>query len=268
MKIASFNVNSVKARLHHIEDWLKESAPDILMIQELKSVAENVPVENFEALGYQAFVKGQKAYNGVATLVKKDLNANLTAEILPGDEEDEQARFIDIEIDGIHFINIYLPNGNPAPGPKYDYKLSWMKRLHAYLKNYTDKQIPFAIGGDYNVMPEDIDCHAPENWRGDALIRPESRAAFRALEHLGLTEAYRALHPDVQEFTFWDYQGGAWPQNNGIRIDHFLLTPTLADILENCEIDKEPRDKEKASDHTPIIIELNMDALNPIWKAA
>lgn len=268
MKIASFNVNSVKARLPHIEDWLKENQPDILMIQELKSISENVPAPAFKALGYDAFIHGQKAYNGVATLIKNKYDAILCGHTLPGDDSDEQARFLDIECGGIHYINIYLPNGNPAPGPKFDYKLNWMARLYEYLKTYTEDRTPYVIGGDFNVIPEDIDCYAPENWHGDALIRPESRAAFRALQNLGLTESYRALHPNTQEFTFWDYQAGAWQQNNGIRIDHFLLSPTLSDILLSCEIDKAPRGKEKASDHTPIIIELDTAALNPVWQAA
>lgn len=268
MKIASFNVNSVKARQHHIEDWLKDNAPDILMIQELKSISENVPISGFDNLGYQCFIKGQKAYNGVATLVKKDLNATLTTDMLPGDDVDEQARFIDLNINGVQMINIYLPNGNPAPGPKYEYKLNWMDRLYTYLKKYIDERVPFLIGGDFNIMPEDIDCHAPEQWQGDALIRLESRQAFRKLIHLGLIESYRALHPTTQEFTFWDYQAGAWPQNHGIRIDHFLLSPALADQLKACEIDKAPRDKEKASDHTPIWIDVDIQNVRPQWCRA
>lgn len=264
MKLASFNVNSVKARTPHIQNWLNKESPDALLIQELKGVEENFPYAAFEELGYQATVKGQKAYNGVAILTKKP--ATLISNTLPGDEEDEQARFIDIKYGDIHIINIYLPNGNPVDTPKFNYKLAWMQRLYTYLKDYTDRRIPFLIGGDFNVIPEDIDCCDPAAWAGDALFRMETRKAYRKLIHLGLTEAYRAIHPDTQEFTFWDYQAGAWPKNNGIRIDHFLLSPAISDCLVDCNIDKQPRGEERASDHTPIWIELEMQNLNKMWK--
>lgn len=267
MKIASFNVNSIRARTPHVQDFLKAQSPDILMVQELKTVGENFPHDDFTPLGYIAIVIGQKAYNGVATFYRKDLTLDeriVTA--LPGDAADEQARFLDVGLHGVRYINIYLPNGNPVDSEKFPYKLAWMARLYDYLKDYTDRRIPFVIGGDFNIIPEDIDCHDPAAWEGDALFRPESRAAYRRLLGLGLTEAYRTLHPGVQDFTFWDYQAGAWPQNKGIRIDHFLLSPAIADVLRGCVIDRDPRAQDKASDHTPIIVQIEEQAVRPCWR--
>ncbi len=271
MKIASFNVNSIKVRSPHVQDWLTAHSPDVLMLQELKAVTENFPKDDFTALGYDAIVNGQKTYNGVAILYKNTLNARLIADRLPAmadnEDTDEQARFLDVKIGDIHMIDIYLPNGNPVDTEKFDYKLRWMDRLYAYLKDYSDRRIPFIIGGDFNVIPDDIDCHDPAAWANDALFRMETRKAYRRLLGLGLCEAYRSLHPTVQAFTFWDYQAGAWPQDKGIRIDHFLLSPALADVLKDCAIDKEPRSKEKASDHTPIWVTIDEKALRPCWAA-
>lgn len=253
MKITSWNVNSIKARLPHVIKYLEAEAPDILMIQELKGL--DFPAMEIETLGYNTHAVTQKAYNGVAIISKADFEVIHTK--LPGFEEDEQARYIEIALeDGTRIINIYLPNGNPVPGDKYDYKLKWMGHLKDRLQKLIEDAIPFAIGGDFNIMPEDLDCHDPKSWAGDALIRPESRAAYRRLINLGLTEAYRALHPNLQSYTFWDYQAGAWPQNKGIRIDHFLLSPALADRLNACDIHKDPRGWDKPSDHTPIMITL------------
>lgn len=257
MKIASWNVNSIKARSEIVKQWLEDNPVDILCIQELKSLAENVPTEIFEELGYQVFIKGQKTYNGVATLIKSDITAKLTTDILPGDDADEQARFLELEIDNKwRLINIYLPNGNPVDTEKYPYKLGWMERLYHHLQKRLQDGHQLIVCGDYNIIPEDKDCYDPKAWDNDALFKIESRQAFRKILGLGFYEAYAALNPSRHEaYTFWDYQAGCWPQNKGIRIDHFLLSGRKMDQLSSCSIDAVPRGWEKPSDHTPIIIE-------------
>ncbi|MGH1457069.1 MAG: exodeoxyribonuclease III [Alphaproteobacteria bacterium] len=246
MKIVSWNINSIKARGEHVKRYLTENAPDVLMAQELKGL--EFPHNDFE--GYHTHAVPQKAYNGVAVFSKSPIT--LIAESLKGDETDEQARYIEFETNGVRLINIYLPNGNPVPGDKYDYKLSWMERLYTRLKDLTDNDTPFIIGGDFNVIPDDKDCHAPKDWAGDALFRPETHKAWRKLLNLGLTDAFRVFNTAAQQYTFWDYQAGAWQKNNGIRIDHFLLSPLYADRLISCTINKSPREWERPSDHTPI----------------
>lgn len=253
LKIASWNVNSIKQRLPHVKRWLKKTGTDVLMIQELKGL--DFPEAELKDAGYDCAFVNQKAYNGVATLSKKPVNIILNA--LPGDDTDEQARYLEVELDGTRLINIYLPNGNPIDSDKFPYKLGWMKRLLDRLKELRANDIPFLIGGDFNVIPEDKDCYDPKAWTGDALFQPESRAAFRALLNLGLTDAFRVHNRASGQYTYWDYQGGAWPAGKGIRIDHFLLSPTVADKMRNCIIDKDPRGEDKASDHTPIILELS-----------
>ena len=250
MKIVSWNVNSIKARLEHVKRYLEEESPDVLMIQELKGL--EFPSESFESIGYQSISVPQKAYNGVAILSKHPISVIHSA--LPNNEKDEQARYLEADINGLRLINIYLPNGNPAPGQKYSYKLEWMEHLHARLKNMTDTDTPFIIGGDFNVIPEDKDCHSPKEWKNDALFHLETRKIFRALLNLGLTDAFRVFNTHAKQYTFWDYQAGAWQKNNGIRIDHFLLSPTMADHLTSCTINKTPRGWDKPSDHTPIEI--------------
>jgi len=252
MKIASWNVNSIKARRGHVEKYLSDSEIDVLMVQELKG--ETFPHKEFKALGWNTEAVTQKAYNGVAVFSKEPITVILDR--LPGDESDEQARYIEFETGGLRLIDIYLPNGNPIDTDKFTYKLSWMNRLYERLKVLREDSIPFAIGGDFNVIPEDKDCYDPQAWENDALAQPESRAAFRKLLNLGLTEAFRALNTNAGQYTFWDYQAGAWQKDNGIRIDHFLLSPELADRLISCTIDKAPRALEKPSDHTPIILEI------------
>ncbi len=251
--IASWNVNSIKARKDHVLRWLKANPVDALMIQELKG--EAFPEEDFRQAGYESLYAAQKAYNGVAILSKE--KAELVLGKLPGDDTDEQARYLEVNYKDLRLINIYLPNGNPAPGPKYDYKLGWMERLYNRLAELRRDEIPFLIGGDFNVIPEDRDCHNPKAWQEDALFKIETRQAFRALEHLGLTDAFRVFHNEAGHYTFWDYQAGAWPKNHGIRIDHFLTSPAITDRLKNCRIDAAPRGEEKASDHTPIILEVS-----------
>lgn len=255
MRIASWNINSIKARLPVVTRWLDEVSPDILFMQELKGVSENFPREEFESRGYTLEIHGQKTYNGVAIASKHPITL-ISNEILEGDE---QARYLEVDIDGTRMINIYAPNGNPVAvdSEKYPYKLKWTQCLVNRAKELFADDIPFFIAGDYNIIPTEQDCHNPTAWEGDALYRSESWALWRALKNIGLYDAYRMIHPNEDDcYTFWDYQAGAWPQNKGIRIDHFLLSPELADLLQDCSVDRTPRGWEKASDHTPILIEI------------
>ena len=252
MRIASWNVNSIKARKEHVIQYLQDTDMDVLMVQELKGL--EFPAEDFKTIGYETVAVTQKAYNGVAVFSKTPITVILDK--LPGDEDDEQARYIEFETAGMRLINIYLPNGNPIGTEKYTYKIAWMKRLRLRLKELKDNNIAFTIGGDFNVIPEDKDCYDPKAWEDDALKLPETVAAFRALVNLGLNEAFRIYNKSGGQYSFWDYQAGAWQKDNGIRIDHFLLSPEIADRIQNCEIDKTPRGWERPSDHTPIIIEI------------
>jgi len=258
MKIATFNINGIKARIAALPEWLEEAQPDVALLQEIKSVDENFPRELFEDMGYNIETHGQKSFNGVAILSKLPLEDVTRG--LPGDETDEQARWIEATVVGkqaIRICGLYLPNGNPAPGPKYDYKLAWMERLQARAEALLAEETPFLMAGDYNIIPQDEDARRPEVWQEDALARPESRAAYRRLLNLGLTEAFRARVQGPEHYSFWDYQAGAWNKDDGIRIDHFLLSPAVADILLDCQIDKHVRAKEKPSDHVPVWVELD-----------
>ncbi|HLO75395.1 MAG TPA: exodeoxyribonuclease III [Magnetospirillum sp.] len=254
MKIATFNVNSVRARLGNLLEWLRDAAPDVVLLQEIKCQDDQFPLLEIEAAGYRAAVHGQKSYNGVAILSRHPIADVVRG--LPEPDGDEQARYIEATVNGVRVASLYLPNGNPAPGDKFEYKLRWMRRLIDHARALLSTEQAFVLGGDYNVCPTDDDVYDPANWQDDALCRPESRALFRELCHLGLTEAYRALHSEPGCYTFWDYQAGAWQRDNGLRIDHLLLSPQAADRLIACDIDKAPRGREKASDHTPIWIEL------------
>lgn len=260
MKIATFNINGIKARIGALTDWLAEAQPDVAVLQEIKSVDEGFPVPPFEDMGYNVVTHGQKSFNGVAILSKLPLEDVTRG--LPGDDDDEQARWIEATVVGareaLRICGLYLPNGNPAPGPKYDYKLSWMERLHARAAALMTAEMPALMAGDYNIIPQDEDAAKPEAWREDALARPESRAAYRRIVNLGLTDAVGATHPPGGQFTFWDYQAGAWPRNNGIRIDHILMTPSCADLMTGCGIDREIRGREKPSDHVPVWVELDL----------
>lgn len=253
MKIVSWNVNSIKARLDHVKKFLDSRSPDVLMLQELKGL--EFPAAEFEAMGYKAHAVPQKAYNGVAILSKKPMNVVL--EQLPGNEDDEQARYLEVDIDDLRLIDIYLPNGNPVDSEKFPYKINWMERLHRRLRELRERSIPFVIGGDFNVIPEDKDCYDPKAWEGDALTQPNSRSAFRSFLNLGLYDAFRIINDKAEQYTYWDYQRGAWERGNGIRIDHFLLSPEITDRLKNCSIDTGPRGWPKASDHTPIMVEID-----------
>lgn len=258
MKIATFNINGVKARINALTDWLKDSAPDVALLQEIKSVDDGFPREVIEDLGYTVETHGQKGFNGVAILSKLPLED--ISRGLPGDDSDEQARWIEATVIGetaIRVCGLYLPNGNPAPGPKYDYKLAWMDRLHARAQDLMKAEMPALMAGDYNVIPQAEDAKRPDAWKDDALFRPESRAAFRKTLNLGFTEAFRARTLGPGHYSFWDYQAGAWDRDDGIRIDHFLLTPQCADLLRDCWIEKDVRGREKPSDHVPVWVDLN-----------
>ncbi|MCT8160743.1 exodeoxyribonuclease III [Pseudoruegeria sp. SHC-113] len=257
MIIATFNINGIKARVNALTDWLKERQPDVALLQEIKSVDEAFPREIFEDLGYQVETHGQKSFNGVAILSKLPLEDVTRG--LPGDEEDEQARWIEATVVGkqaVRLCGLYLPNGNPVPGPKYDYKLAWMERLKQRAEALLAEETPALMAGDYNIIPQAEDAKRPEAWVEDALYRPESRAAYRRILNLGFTEAFRARVHGPEHYSFWDYQAGAWNRNDGIRIDHFLLTPQCADLLQDCQIDSEIRGREKPSDHVPVWIDL------------
>jgi exodeoxyribonuclease-3 len=258
MKIATFNINGIKARAEALPAWLDEAVPDVVLLQEIKSVDEAFPREIFEERGYNVETHGQKSFNGVAILSKLPLEDVTRG--LPGDDDDEQARWIEATVVGktaVRLCGLYLPNGNPAPGPKFDYKLAWMERMRTRAAELLTEEMPAVMAGDYNIIPQAEDAARPEVWTDDALFRPESRAAFRRILNLGYTEAYRAREPRPGHYSFWDYQAGAWQKNNGIRIDHLLLSPQAADLLVGTGIDKEVRGRDKPSDHVPVWIELD-----------
>ena len=237
----------------HVTEWLKQHSPDVLLLQELK--APEFPALSFKELGYESAAVTQKAYNGVAILSRTPIETVTTS--LLGDETDSHARFLETIIGGMRVINIYLPNGNPVGSDKFVYKLAWMDRLMIQMNSWLSNSLPTIIGGDFNVIPEDIDCHKPSSWMRDALFQPEPRARYREMLALGYTDAFRSLHPgEGGHFTFWDYFRQAFENNRGIRIDHFLLSTGVAERLERCWIDIVPRTKEKPSDHAPIVIEV------------
>ncbi|MYM54409.1 exodeoxyribonuclease III [Thalassovita mangrovi] len=267
MKIATFNINGIKARVNALSDWLDEAQPDVALLQEIKSVDEAFPREIFEDKGYNVETHGQKSFNGVAILSKLPLEDVRRG--LPGDDSDEQARWIEATVVGkqaVRLCGLYLPNGNPVelqddgtpvPDGKYDYKLRWMDRLYARAQELLADEMPALMAGDYNIIPQAEDARRPEAWLEDALFRPESRAAFRRILNLGFTEAFRARTRGPGHYSFWDYQAGSWNRDDGIRIDHFLLTPQCADLLLDCQIDKDVRGREKPSDHVPVWVELD-----------
>ncbi len=257
MKIATFNINGIKARINALSDWLDEAQPDVALLQEIKSVDEGFPRELFEEKGYNVETHGQKSFNGVAILSKLPLEDVTRG--LPGDDEDEQARWIEATVVGDHAVRLcglYLPNGNPSPGPKYDYKLAWMERLCARAQDLLTSEMPAMMAGDYNIIPQPEDAKRIEAWTDDALHRIESRTAFRKIVNLGFTDAFRARNQLPEQYSFWDYQAGAWNRNDGIRIDHLLLTPQAADLMTDCKIDYEIRGREKPSDHVPVWVDL------------
>jgi len=256
MKIASFNINGIKARLPRLTEWLQESNVDVALLQEIKSVDENFPREAIEDLGYNLVTYGKKSFNGVAILSKFPIEDVVRG--LPGGDGEPQARWLEATINTVRICCLYLPNGNPLPGPKFDYKLAWMERLYTRAKALLDAEEMVVMAGDYNIIQQPEDAHNIEQWEGDALYHPESLRAFRKVLNLGYTDALRALNPAPLTYTFWDFQAGAWNRNNGIRIDHHLLSPQAADRLKACEIDRHMRGRERPSDHVPIWIELDV----------
>ncbi len=260
MKIATWNINGIKARLPNLERWLIEASPDIACLQEIKSVDENFPSELFEEMGYNVAVHGQKSFNGVAILSKKPLDEVIKG--LPGDEEDDQARYLEAVIStdngALRVASIYLPNGNPVDSPKYPYKLDWMARLKAHAETLLAYEEPLVLAGDYNIIPTDLDVYDASKWVEDALFLPQSRAAYHEILNLGLTSAFEACHNQPHSYTFWDYQRGSWQKDHGIRIDHLLLSPQATDRLISCSIDRPTRGWEKPSDHVPVTIELDV----------
>ena len=257
MIISSWNVNSVRARIENIKEYLKKYSPDILMMQEIKAQDENYPYEDFEKSNYQNYVFGQKSYNGVAIISKKKLD-KIEKDIFK--DKNKQSRIITADLKHksktIKLINIYTPNGNPVDTEKYTYKLYWLESLIKKLKAYLKKKENIIIGGDFNIIPSAEDVHNPKGYENDALFRLEIRKKLRELLNLGFHDAYRYIHPDKEGYTFWDYTSGAWQKNNGMRIDHFLVSNSIINLVKDVKINKFPRGRQKPSDHTPIEIEL------------
>ena len=257
MKIATFNINGIKARIEALPAYLAEANPDVITLQEIKSQDEAFPRSIFEDMGYRVETHGQKGFNGVAILSKLPLED--ISRGLPGDAEDLQARWIEATIMGqkpVRLCGLYLPNGNPVPGPKYDYKLAWMARMQKHASTLLALEMPLIMAGDYNIIPQAQDAAKPETWVDDALYLPESRAAFRAIENIGFQDAFRTRQTGPGHYSFWDYQAGAYERNNGVRIDHFLMSAQAMDLLEDCAIDKVVRAGEKPSDRVPVWIKL------------
>jgi exodeoxyribonuclease-3 len=255
VRIASFNINGIRARRERLLEWLQETRPSVACLQEIKCQDADFPAADFEAIGYRAAWHGQKGFNGVAVLADNEDPLEVVHG-LPGDPEDEQARFIEADIRGVRVVNLYLPNGNPQPGPKFDYKLAWMERLRARLAELLARERPTVVVGDFNVIPYDRDVWSPQAMANDALMQPQSRAAYARILNDGWTDALAALNPRGGVWTYWDYQAGAWQRDHGFRIDHLLLSPEAADRLVKAGVDKEYRGREKASDHAPVWVEL------------
>ena len=255
MKIATYNVNGINGRLPVLLRWLKETSPDVVCLQELKAPHEKFPEAAIKDIGYNAIWHGQKSWNGVAILAR-DTQLQEVRRALPGDEEDVHSRYIEAVVNDIVIGCLYLPNGNPAPGPKFDYKLAWFERLTKHAAELLKSGAPVVLTGDYNVMPTEMDVYKPERWVDDALFRPEVRSAFKSLVAQGWTDAMRTLYPDETIYTFWDYFRNAYGRNAGLRIDHFLLSPKIAKQLKAGGIDRDVRGWEKTSDHAPVWIEV------------
>ncbi|MFD9897340.1 exodeoxyribonuclease III [Mesorhizobium sp. NPDC059025] len=257
MKIATFNVNGINGRLPVLLGWLADAAPDVVCLQELKAPSDRFPAKALREAGYGAIWHGQKSWNGVAILAR-GVDPIETQRGLPGDEEDTQSRYIEAAVGGVLIGCLYAPNGNPAPGPKFDYKLRWFERLKKHAAERLAHDIPVILAGDYNVIPSELDVYKPERWQDDALFRPEVRQALRQLIDQGWIDAIRTLHPGERVYTFWDYLRNAWGRNAGLRLDHLLLSPTIADLLTAAGVDREVRGWEKASDHAPVWIEITV----------
>jgi exodeoxyribonuclease-3 len=254
LKVATWNVNSVKARLTHLLAWLAEAKPDVLCLQETKCLAAEFPALELRGEGYHIECLGQRSYNGVAILSREPARDVLRG--LPGDDGDDQARYLEATYGDVRVASIYLPNGNPVGTDKFTYKIAWMHRLEERARALLETERPCVLAGDYNIAPTDDDVYDPVAWHDDALCRPESRARYRAILHQGYTDAFRVFHPEPHRYSFWDYQAGRWNRDEGLRIDHLLLSPQAADRLAAADIDKAPRGRDKASDHTPVWCEL------------
>ncbi|MRW82530.1 exodeoxyribonuclease III [Pseudoduganella sp. FT26W] len=261
MRIATFNVNGIGARLPALLQWLNETKPDVVCLQELKAPQEKFPEAAINDAGYQAIWHGQKSWNGVAILARGQKPIE-TGRGLPGDADDIQSRYIEAIVDGILIGGLYLPNGNPAPGPKFDYKLKWFDRLHTHAAKLLDSGAPVILAGDFNVMPTELDVYKPERWVDDALFRPEVRAAYHKLLAQGWTDALRTMHPGEKIYTFWDYFRNAYGRDAGLRIDHLLLSPALAPALTAAEVDRDVRGRKKPSDHAPTWVELDLKKIS------
>jgi len=255
MKIATYNVNGIHGRLPRLLEWLEESQPDVACLQEIKTSNETFPLLALREVGYGALWSGQKGYNGVAILARDATPVERLRE-LPGGVDDTHSRYLEAEIDGVIVASLYLPNGNPQPGPKFDYKLAWFERFNRHAQALLKEGRPVVLAGDYNVVPTDLDIYDTRSWLDDALLQPESRAAYAALLKQGWCDALREMHPDERLYTFWDYLRNRWPRNAGLRIDHLLLSPDLLPHLVDANVDREQRGKEKASDHAPAWVTL------------
>lgn len=262
MKLATFNVNGIKTRLPQLLDWLARESPDVVCLQELKALDGVFPRAALEDAGYGALFKGQRSWNGVAILAKGEAPIEIRRE-LPGDPADDQSRYLEAAVDGIIVACLYLPNGNPQPGPKFEYKLAWFERLHKHAAELYASEHPVALAGDFNMIPTDLDVYNPKSWKRDALMQPESRAAYEKLLAQGWVDSLRHLHPDERIYTFWDYFRQHWPQDKGLRIDHVLLNAELAPRLKSAGVDRWVRGEEHASDHAPVWVELGA----PVRKA-
>ncbi|RJG21297.1 exodeoxyribonuclease III [Massilia cavernae] len=261
MRIATFNVNGITSRLPALLQWLEETQPDVACLQELKAPQERFPEAALNEAGYQAIWHGQKSWNGVAIL-GKGVAPQEVGRGLAGDPEDLQSRYIEAVVNGVMVVCLYLPNGNPAPGPKFDYKLKWFERLIARAAELLETGVPAVLAGDFNVMPTELDVYKPERWVNDALFRPETREAFHRLVAQGWTDSLRTMHPDERIYTFWDYFRNAFGRDAGLRIDHLLLSPSLAGALKASDVDREVRGREKPSDHAPTWIELDLSKVH------
>jgi len=254
--IATWNVNSVKARLPNLLQWLQEKSPDIVLLQEIKTIEDTFPTEAIEDLGYNLAIKGQKTYNGVAILSRFPIDQDSIIRQLPGDDEDSQARYIEAVIslpgEAIRVTSVYVPNGNAVDSDKFAYKMAFFERLHQHCQTLLTYDEKLVVGGDYNVAPQDIDVYNPNHLRETVCFHPDEQAHFQSLLHLGLTDAWRACHPNAQQFSWWDYRGGSWQNNKGMRIDFLLLSAQAADCMTDCDIDDATRGQEKASDHAPV----------------
>jgi exodeoxyribonuclease-3 len=255
MKIATFNINNINRRLPNLLRWMRRTRPDIVCLQELKATDAEFPISAIEKAGYHAVWRGQKTWNGVAILSRKAAPV-LTRTALPGDRDDHEARYIEAAVSGIIVTSLYLPNGNPQPGPKFDYKLDWLRRLRLHAAKFLKQGLPVVLAGDYNVAPTELDIYPTRSWDKDALIQPKSRAAFESLAAQGWTDAVRTLHPAKPMYTFWDYKRNRWQRDAGLRLDHLLLSPALVPRLAKAGVDREVRGEEGASDHAPAWIVL------------